>query len=79
MYDICVEASKWNRNVSYHFRKRNIVVISSVIMQESPSYPTSPIAVLMTPEIRLQQLEDMKHLLSAQEYDDTRSIILAAI
>ena len=51
------------------------------VMQESPSnsYPTVSVAVLMTPEARLQQLEDMKHLLSAQEYDDKRSSILASV
>jgi hypothetical protein len=98
VHDICVEASKRNRNVSYHFR--NIVVVSGyspgtmththdrniyievifgdqMIVVQEPIYPTS-VAVL-TPATRLQQLEDMKHLLSAQEYDDKRSIILAAM
>ena len=36
-------------------------------------------ATSMTPETRLQKLEEMKHLLSAQEYDDKRSSILAAV
>ena len=40
----------------------------SLAQTPSNSYPTVSVAVLMTPEARLQQLEDMKHLLSAQEY-----------
>lgn len=49
-------------------------------VQEPPScYPTLSVAVLMTPETRLQQLEDMKHLLLAQEYEDKRSTLLAAV
>jgi hypothetical protein len=99
VHDICVEASKRNSNVSYHFRNtvavqataegthdRNIYIEvifrdQMSVMQESPSnsYPTVSVAVLMTPEARLQQLEDMKHLLSAQEYDDKRSSILASV
>ena len=51
--------------------------IMSVVQEFPPSnsYPTLAVAVLMTPEARLQQLEDMKHLLSAREYDDKRSSI----
>ena len=101
VHDICVEASKRNSNVSYHFRNteptqtaegthdRNIYIEvifsdqnSMSVVQESPpnnSYPTLAAAVLMTPEARLKQLEDMKHLLSAREYDDKRSSILASV
>ena len=101
VHDICVEASKRNSNVSYHFRNteptqtaegthdRNIYIEvifsdqnSMSVVQESPpnnSYPTLAVAVLMTPEARLKQLEDMKHLLSAREYDDKRSSILASV
>ena len=102
VHDICVEASKRNSNVSYHFRNteptqtaegthhdRNIYIEvifsdqnSMSAVQESPpnnSYPTLAAAVLMTPEARLKQLEDMKHLLSAREYDDKRSSILASV
>ena len=101
VHDICVEASKRNSNVSYHFRNTELTQTAEVslehdiyievifsdqnimsVVQEFPpsnSYPTLAVAVLMTPEARLQQLEDMKHLLSAREYDDKRSSILASV
>jgi hypothetical protein len=91
--DICVDASARNRNVSYHFRniiertgyspasqtdthdrKIFIEVVFSSDQEMNVVQATS-----MTPETRLQKLEEMKHLLSAQEYDDKRSSILAAV
>jgi hypothetical protein len=55
------------------------VIFSSNEMSVVEEPTTLPVAVLMTPEARLQELEDMKHLLSAQEYADKRSSILAAV
>ena len=91
--DICVDASTRNRNVSYHFR--NVIErtgyspgsqtdthdrkIFIEVVYSSDQTMNVVQATLMTPETRLQQLEDMKHLLSAQEYDDKRSSILAAV
>jgi len=91
--DICVDASARNRNVSYHFRniiertghspasqtdthdrKIFIEVVFSSDQEMNVVQATS-----MTPETRLQKLEEMKHLQSAQEYDDKRSSILAAV
>ena len=91
--DICVDASARNRNVSYHFRniiertgyspasqtdthdrKIFIEVVFSSDQEMNVVQATS-----VTPETRLLKLEEMKHLLSAQEYDDKRSSILAAV
>jgi hypothetical protein len=80
--DICVDASTRNRNVSYHFRnviERTGHKIFIEVVYNSDQTMNVVQATSMTPETRLRQLEDMKHLLSAQEYDDKRSSILASM
>ena len=107
IHEVCVEASKNNPLVSYHFRNdlivtgyspatqthntaRNVYIevsISDQTLNHSPTsyltagYPTVTSHTLGTdtPAERLEKLENMKHLLSIQEYDAKRADILAAV
>ena len=114
IHDVCVEASKKQSLVSYHFRNdvvtggyssttssqttyRNVYIEVSIsdqpVCQQSSNaagYPTVTAADTPSPsisndttgeapEMRLKKLNNMKHLLSTQEYEDNRARILAAV
>lgn len=114
IHDVCVEASKKQSLVSYHFRNdaviggyssptssqtthRNVYIEVSIsdqpVYQQSSNatgYPTVTAASTPSfyisndttgeaPEVRLQKLNNMKYLLSTQEYEDKRAAILAAM